>query len=211
MSMQEAAGLDIEAYFSLVERNAFIPEPPKQRIYTGDADFRKIGCGIVKALIRNVDLQPHSAVLDIGSGVGRVALPLTQWLDSAGRYVGVEIVTEGVSWCIENISAKYPNFYFIIETCKTTSTIPRARGHRPTSACQASPGHLTSPFSRQSSLTSTDLIRMLGSAMSPRRSVLADACGAHGSLWTMKRSSAVAKESRRSGSLRGDGDILADA
>lgn len=27
--------------------------------------------------------------------------------------MGVEVVTEGVSWCIENISAKYPNFHFI--------------------------------------------------------------------------------------------------
>ena len=175
MSMQEVAGLDIEAYFSLVERNAFIPEPPKQRIYTGDADFRKIGCGIVKALIRNVDLQPHSAVLDIGSGVGRVALPLTMaGLQREGMWVSRSSprVFRGAS----RISAQsIRTFILSMQTCKTTSTIPRARGHRPTSACQASPGHLTSPFSRQSSLTSTDLIRMLGSAMSPRRSVLADA------------------------------------
>ena len=80
---------DIDTYFAMVERNAFIPEPPKERIYIGGGSFRTIGCGIVKELIRNAGLSGQSAVLDIGSGIGRTALPLTQWLDADGRYLGV--------------------------------------------------------------------------------------------------------------------------
>ncbi len=109
----DATGFDVDTYFDMVEQNAFIPEPPKERVYIGDGDFRRNGCDIARAIIKLAGLAPDAAVLDIGSGIGRLALPLTQWLTPQGRYLGVEIVTEGVSWCIENITAKYPNFRFI--------------------------------------------------------------------------------------------------
>jgi SAM-dependent methyltransferase len=126
--MADIPNLDVDAYFSFVQRNAFIPEPPKDRMFVGDGQFREIGCAIVKALIKTVGLRQKSALLDIGSGIGRVALPLTQWLDSTGRYVGIEIVAEGVSWCIENISAKYPNFRFIHADIRNDYYNPTGQG-----------------------------------------------------------------------------------
>lgn len=64
-------------------------------------------------LLRNwCKLRPDEKVLDVGSGVGRVALPLTSYLNQKGEYEGLEIIKEFVEWCQENISAKYPNFRF---------------------------------------------------------------------------------------------------
>jgi SAM-dependent methyltransferase len=104
---------NLEVCFSFVERNMFIPEPPPERIFVGKGDFRKLGCILAKAVIEHAGLTPQSTVLNVGSGTGRLALPLTQWLVPEAEYVGVEIVIEGVSWCIDNTTPKYPNFHFV--------------------------------------------------------------------------------------------------
>ena len=58
------------------------------------------------------DLQPQERVLDIGCGIGRMAVPLTQYLSDAGSYLGIDIVKPGIAWCERNISSVYPNFNF---------------------------------------------------------------------------------------------------
>jgi len=57
-------------------------------------------------------LKPDHNVLDVGSGIGRVALPLTQYLNPTSHYIGIEIIFDPVSWCYENIHTRYPNFEF---------------------------------------------------------------------------------------------------
>jgi SAM-dependent methyltransferase len=107
--------MDLKQYLERVKNNRFIPMPPKEKIFVGgsDADFRQIGVDTLGSLIDVGHVRPDSKVLEIGSGIGRVALPLTQWLDSAGQYVGTDIVQFGVDWCNENISSRYENFRFI--------------------------------------------------------------------------------------------------
>jgi SAM-dependent methyltransferase len=56
-------------------------------------------------------LQPDHDVLDVGCGIGRVAIPLTDYL-SSGTYEGFDVVEEGVRWCAENITPQFPNFGF---------------------------------------------------------------------------------------------------
>jgi SAM-dependent methyltransferase len=55
-------------------------------------------------------LSKDSKVLDIGSGIGRIAIPLTKVLE--GEYHGIEPVKKGVKWCQKNITKVYPNFQF---------------------------------------------------------------------------------------------------
>ncbi len=57
-------------------------------------------------------LQPNHAVLEIGSGIGRMALALTHNLEAEGRYVGMDIVPDGITWCQQHISTEHPNFQF---------------------------------------------------------------------------------------------------
>lgn len=57
-------------------------------------------------------LQPDEAVLDVGCGIGRMALPLTRYLSPRGRYEGFDIMRQHVAWCRQAITPRYPNFRF---------------------------------------------------------------------------------------------------
>jgi SAM-dependent methyltransferase len=107
--------MDLETYFSKIKSNRFIPTPEGSAIYTGgnSGDFLQIGVDTLRSLIRFANVNAGSKVLEIGSGIGRIALPLTQWLEGEGEYVGVEIVKDGVAWCQKNISASYERFRFV--------------------------------------------------------------------------------------------------
>jgi SAM-dependent methyltransferase len=59
-----------------------------------------------------VGLSPDAMMLDIGCGIGRKTLPLTQYLSPRGFYVGVDIDTRGVTWCSRNITPEHPRFVF---------------------------------------------------------------------------------------------------
>lgn len=86
--------------------------PPKGMIYTGGGNFKEQGNSILKQLIELGGLQPQHRVLDIGSGIGRIAIPLTQYLSEKGSYEGFDVVELGVNWCKKKISSQYPNFNF---------------------------------------------------------------------------------------------------
>jgi SAM-dependent methyltransferase len=87
--------------------------PPRGMIYVGSGDFAQQGQLLLDQLIRLGRLQPHEQVLDIGSGIGRVAAPLTTYLNREGSYEGFDIVKSGVAWCNKHISSKHPNFRFL--------------------------------------------------------------------------------------------------
>lgn len=90
--------------------NKFIP--PRRDIFVGDGNFKKIGEEFLNFFINIGGLQPNHHVLDIGSGIGRMAIPLTEYITRDGSYNGMEIVLKGVEWCNKNITPVYPNFHF---------------------------------------------------------------------------------------------------
>jgi SAM-dependent methyltransferase len=96
-----------------ISRNETLPAPAPENIFVGDGDYRAIGLEFLGHFIRIGGLKPTHRVLDIGCGIGRMAVPLTQYLDSkTGSYEGVDPVNEGIEWCVQNISSAYPNFRF---------------------------------------------------------------------------------------------------
>lgn len=96
-----------------VSTNRFLPEPPESLRFVGDGDFRLIGAEFLGHFLRYGKLQPWERVLDLGCGVGRMAVPLTQYLDPArGAYDGVDVVPAGITWCAASITPVYPRFNF---------------------------------------------------------------------------------------------------
>lgn len=78
----------------------------------GAGDFRAIGEKIVAELKATCALAPHHRVLDVGCGTGRIAIPLTQYLSSEGRYEGFDPVAKAIRHCRTRITPSYPNFHF---------------------------------------------------------------------------------------------------
>lgn len=99
-------------FANFLGKNSPLPVPPKGMIFTGSGDFERDGRELVANFAQFAGLLPEHHVLDVGSGIGRVALPLTQFLNEKGRYDGFDPVPTGVAWCQQNISSRWPNFQF---------------------------------------------------------------------------------------------------
>jgi ubiquinone/menaquinone biosynthesis C-methylase UbiE len=100
--------------------------PPKRLIFIGDGDFRKTGEEFFNYFVRLAKLQPHEKVLDVGCGIGRMAVPLTRYLQMGkGSYAGFDIVDKGIQWCNENISNRYSNFKFQLADVYNKAYNPR--------------------------------------------------------------------------------------
>ncbi|WP_409417149.1 class I SAM-dependent methyltransferase [Flavobacterium sp. PS2] len=91
-------------------KNKLIPN--KGDIFIGSGDFVEQGKHHLKLLIEYAKLKPNHSVLDIGCGIGRVAVPLTNYLLTDSRYEGFDLVKKGINWCKNNITSSFPNFNF---------------------------------------------------------------------------------------------------
>ena len=88
-------------------------------------DFVETGRDQLEFFSQLAGLRPSDHFLDIACGVGRIAVPLTNFLDQNGRYEGFDIAGiggPGVAWCKENIESKHPNFKFSLIDLKTSWT-----------------------------------------------------------------------------------------
>jgi SAM-dependent methyltransferase len=114
ISAKEISTKDLEFEWLLksVRRNRFLPEPDPDTVFVGDGDFRTIGTEFLAHLVRLGGLSPQNRVLDIGSGLGRIAVPLTQYLSPRATYLGLDPAREGIAWSQKAITPAYPNFRF---------------------------------------------------------------------------------------------------
>jgi SAM-dependent methyltransferase len=89
--------------------------PPTRIMWDGPPtaeSFKENGQEFLKHFIQLANLQPDQSVLDIGSGVGRKAVALTQYLNQKGNYKGLDVFKPGILWCQKAISSRFPNFQF---------------------------------------------------------------------------------------------------
>jgi ubiquinone/menaquinone biosynthesis C-methylase UbiE len=108
------------AYFAPVDliewvqgdRNPMVPRYSERFTGYSGYDFVRSGQELVDVLAEAAGLDKHSKLLDIGSGIGRLAIPLTKLIDPPGSYDGLDVVERGVRWCATRITARYPHFQF---------------------------------------------------------------------------------------------------
>jgi SAM-dependent methyltransferase len=67
-------------------------------------------CDDVRTELTLAGLKPEHRVLDIGSGIGNLAVGLLDYL--TGGYDGIEIHKEAVAWCQQTITPRHPQFRF---------------------------------------------------------------------------------------------------
>lgn len=86
--------------------------PARFRIFVGEGDYREVGRQFRDLMIELAGLRPTDHVLEVGCGIGRMAVPLTSYLSPAGSYTGFDIVPAGIEWCRSRVTARFPNFCF---------------------------------------------------------------------------------------------------
>jgi SAM-dependent methyltransferase len=99
------------------ERNELTPPP--WMFYDPDRvdgshnvqEFLSAGKSTVSYFIGEGLASSHR-VLDVGCGIGRIALPLTRHLKENGSYDGIEIAPYKVHYCQQMIGCRYTNFRF---------------------------------------------------------------------------------------------------
>jgi len=75
-------------------------------------EFQEVGEAFLREFKIRCNLLPNSSFMDIGCGIGRLAIPLTDYLDATGRYEGFDITPENVKWCQDHITVCRSNFSF---------------------------------------------------------------------------------------------------
>ena len=108
-----------KTYYRMADKLANLrgrdPLTPPQAISfaLGGGDFEQVGQTFKHYFIEFGQLAPQHQVLDIGSGVGRMALPLADYLTPPhGGYTGIDILPDGVAWCQQQITRRYPHLQF---------------------------------------------------------------------------------------------------
>jgi SAM-dependent methyltransferase len=89
------------------------PLVPSRRAieYVGGSDFAAVGQHLADVAINIGGLQRLDHVLDVGCGYGRLAVPLTRYLED-GTYDGFDISRRAIRWCRTHITARFANFRF---------------------------------------------------------------------------------------------------
>lgn len=103
-----------------------VPLPPEPLQQFVGGNFTAVGEEFLGYLKEFCSLKPADAVLDIGCGSGRIALPLTHYLNSQGLYRGFDVSDEAIRWCQKNISRRFPNFEFIVSDVKNGPYNPKS-------------------------------------------------------------------------------------
>jgi SAM-dependent methyltransferase len=79
----------------------------------GGATFAAVANDQLSLLKHLTPIEPHHNVLEIGCGIGKVAIPLARMLAPNARYYGVDVIRDSIEWCQNKITARYPNVEFI--------------------------------------------------------------------------------------------------
>src|SRR5436190_20773342 len=72
-------------------------------------------------------LEASHRVLDVGCGCGRMAIPLTRYLDATGSYEGFDIAATAIDYCRRQITPRHPNFRFKVADIHNGTYNPAGR------------------------------------------------------------------------------------
>lgn len=89
-----------------------VAPPAYLQVQYGGGSYFETGLQFFRHLLDHCDLKRDSRVLDVGCGIGRMALPLTSFLGPEGAYEGFDIMPKGIDYCAAHITPRFPAFRF---------------------------------------------------------------------------------------------------
>jgi len=107
----DSAGLALRLRDPLVPPKWMFRDPNRIDGSRSPEEFLAIGRGTVGWLVDYEGLRPSHRFLDVGCGIGRMAVPLAAHLQT-GRYHGFDIAKWKVAYCRRTVGRKRPDFQF---------------------------------------------------------------------------------------------------
>lgn len=101
--------------------------PPRSMMFVGTGDFEEVGRRHASLIQSHTGLDAGGTLLDLGCGIGRMAVPLIPVLGPEGRYEGFDVVPEAIRWCQAEITPRHPNFRFQLADVRNGRYNPRGR------------------------------------------------------------------------------------
>lgn len=105
--------------------------PAELRLMVGpfedEGQYRSMAKDLLQTFLTLGDLRRDDRILDVGCGCGRIAAVLTDYLNPAGSYDGMDVIPALVEWCRTNISTKFPNFVFHLVDVASRAYNPRGQ------------------------------------------------------------------------------------
>jgi SAM-dependent methyltransferase len=89
-----------------------IPVALLEKTGGGTETFEEISDHHITLLQQYIGIGDADSVMEIGCGIGRDSIPMTELL-KRGRYVGTDTIAPSIRWCTENITPRFPNFVFV--------------------------------------------------------------------------------------------------
>lgn len=93
----------------------------------GSGDPAATGLEFLRHFEKIGGLKRDYRVLDVGCGIGRMAIPLLFFLDERGSYEGFDISSHAISWCQDHITRLNPVFRFRYENVHNKRYNPLGR------------------------------------------------------------------------------------
>ena len=113
----EQAALAGRMAAALIDQNLDIPYDPNVAMlsagYISKNMFSYVGVEWLELMIRYARLAPNQSVLDIGCGCGRLAGPLTMYLNAEGRFIGFDPIARSISYAQKHLRQSNFRFDFV--------------------------------------------------------------------------------------------------
>jgi SAM-dependent methyltransferase len=100
------------AEFEKAAQEGIIPPPRLWAMVGAETDFFAHGRGFFDLLVEHGQISAHSAILDVGCGLGKTAIHFATYLQSPGFYEGFDVERPSIEWCVRAISSRFPLIRF---------------------------------------------------------------------------------------------------
>lgn len=104
-----------------------IPVSMIRKTGRGPESWDSISASHLKQIKRYVGIKHNDNVLELGCGVGRDAIPILELLGADGTYLGIDVMSDAINWCRENICKRFPNSQFEYIDIRTEDYNPEGK------------------------------------------------------------------------------------
>jgi len=109
---EENSNIDDRAEFEKAAREGIIPPARMWAMVGAATDFYAQGRAVFDFLVKHGRISAHSAVLDVGCGLGKTAIHFATYLQSPGFYEGFDVERPSIDWCVKAVGSRFPLIRF---------------------------------------------------------------------------------------------------